>query len=434
MSLDTRGHVEQLEELDARIAKILKTQKASEREELMSCYAKRGSLESDGGLAEAGLADLLRAYAQQESLNGQVDAQDFESLHSAYPAAPPSVESTPFWLWSRLGEGFRRYALDVLLARTDHPEAVTLAIHRSIDCFKRAESAFQKGALGGMEKSRSTHAWILAHRAAARTTLFWMTVSAEKPRNDIFNIAEREFARASKLAPQYRWARRFRAFLFALRGAAGDYRVARGELEAIRTEDPATQSSLNRSIAMLASYDAAPAPGEPGPAASLVDRETAAREALDGAMAAASEDPEDAVALYFGAVATWLLSKVSHDSGAKKRYAKRTSDAIEGARTRALSMISQGYAALAGLELIEDMTNDTPKTEAGREAGLALERLNTIAPDWETRAIFMRDPVWLVAKNERHPALVGKRKALNFDLLRERYTISPVSIHPEDAT
>jgi hypothetical protein len=433
MSVDTKGHVAQLEELDARIAQILRDKKQSEREELMSCYAKRGSLESDGGLAEAGLADLLRAYAQQRDLNLHADAQDFATLLVAYPPTPPTLESTPFWLWSRLGEGFRRYALDVLLARTDRPEDVYEAIHRSIDCFKRAEIAFEKGALGGMERKPSTHAWILAHRAAARTTLFWMSISASQPRDDLFEVADREFRHASELAPGYRWARRFRAFLFALRGKAGDFGVARSELHAIRTDDPATQSSLDRSIAMLASYDAAPAPGESGPAPSLKVREQAAREALDGAMAAASQDPEDAVALYFGAVATWLLSKVSHDEAVRKRYAKRTSDAVEGARTRALSMISQGYAALAGLDLIAIMTNDTTKTQAGREAGVALQRLNAIAPDWETRAIFMRDPVWQTVKNEKHGALLEKHKSLNFDVLREKYKVWPAAMNPEDA-
>jgi hypothetical protein len=433
MSVDKKGHVEQLETLDARIAQILEQKKGAAREELMSCYAKRGSLESDGGLAEAGLADLLRAYAQQNDLNVHADGQEFETLLAAYPETPPTVPSTPFWLWSRLGEGFRRYALDVLLARTDHPEDVYKAIHRSIDCFKRAEVAFEKGALGGMEKSKATLAWILAHRAAARTTLFWMSISASQPRNDLFEVAEREFRHAFELAPGYRWSRRFRAFLYALRGAAGDYRVARGELEAIRTDDPATQSSLNRSIAMLASYDAAPAPGESGPAPANAVREQAARDALDGAMAAASEDPEDAVALYFGAVATWLLGKVSRDEAARMRYAKRTSDAVEGARTRALSMISQGYAALAGLDLITAMTGDTAKTEAGREAGMALQRLSTIAPDWETRAIFMRDPVWQTAKNEKNAALLEKHESLNFDILRDKYKVWPASINPEDA-
>ncbi len=440
-----------IDSLDADIAKIVGSTIAAPgaREALMRYYAKRGSIQVDIGIAEAGLADLLRAYAQADGLNTRVDGHSFDQLHAGFARATPA-ESLPYWLWARLGEGFRRYALDVLLTRSNKERELYAAIHQSIVCFKKADASLEARAYGGSEPTPAIRAWITAHRAAARTTLFWMSVSASEPSERLFRTAEEEFGHAIEQQqgdaahPEYVWAKQFRAFLHALRGAKGDFAVAHAELKSIDTASEATQSSLNRSLAMLSSYDAVPPPAPPGgppegapSAEQLARREAAARAALESAMAAVTQDPEDFMASYFGAVATWILGSISADKAVRARFANRTAAAIEGARARSTSAMSQAYATLVGLELMTAMMQTREHAPAAaKKAADILQRFEDFQPDWETRAIFMRDPVWQTVKNDAqyghvHEALVDLP---NFDALRRKFKVWPGKIDPEDET
>jgi hypothetical protein len=64
-----------------------------------------------------------------------------------------------------------------------------------------------------------------------------------------------------------------------------------------------------------------------------------------------------------------------------------------------------------------------------------LDRLSDFPPDWETRALFMRDPVWQTVKSDEryshiHARLKGRS---NFDALRDKFKVWPAKIDPEDA-
>ena len=214
--------------------------------------------------------------------------------------------------------------------------------------------------------SPAQQAWLHAHRGAAHTLMFSM-----KPDAASFSQAKDDFTRARQLLNPYAWSLQFEAFLHAVRGEVGDFEVARSLLRQIKTDDSMTQSSLNRSLAMLYSYD----------------QETdAAKESVRKGLEAVRLDPEDCTAAYFSAASLHFLNK--------RRVVSEElfTSALESARVRAMNAISQASALLAGIGILQG-DDSIAREFLDRLVKPATSELD-IRPDLETLAMISRDPTW----------------------------------------
>jgi hypothetical protein len=309
------------------------------------------------------------------------------------------------------------------------------------------------------QQKSALYAWVLAHRAAAYTTRYWLSLpvlpskAGEPEREDVrryfktraldskdveaFERAKTDFEAAilcydalvaNATGDQIKgprngraWTRRFIAFLYALRGEPAklkeqsDFERARKHLEDVKSVDGAEQSSLQRSIAMLLSYDAVCRDDDDGigsicNAMQNPQRIAAAKLCVDSAIDAQSRDENEFVAPYFGAVSTWLLSRGPEGAD----YRPDVAPAIQSARVRAQNAISQANAALLGLFVLEAMQGQleyeaaAPDSEQQRAAetvrkaaiaqakALIAKLVNdqTLQLDLESQAMFFRDPAW----------------------------------------
>jgi hypothetical protein len=399
---------------------------------LAAAYLDRGAIKLNMGLSESGLVDLFQAYA---ATRGVDRAQGMAALHDAF-AHDPELASLPSLLLGQIGEGLRLYARDVLLRMVTDEEAVDDTVRASVSAFEAALEAVERegGALKDGGKGR--RGWIKAHQAAAFTTLFWMAVSAGEDGADLFKAAKDGFDEAIDCRTgRYPWAHRFRAFLYAIRGEHEDFGNAVKDLDAAKDVRDGSGAALDRSIAMLLSYEAGSDRANPA------EQLAAARRSLDAAGEGLRLDPDDFMASYFQAVALWRLADLEEDPQARERLRQYVEPAIDAAWSLTINAMSRAYATLAGLAAMNVLSNDegraaslamSPDALRRREsfasmARDALKRFETVRPDWETRAMFIRDPVWHEVKHRKMHALVARHLGDGYDLdrLKEKFAVWP---------
>jgi hypothetical protein len=377
------------------------------------------------GLVEGGLRDLLQAFDQIRDSQTVEDAlgtllgvpaltftKSLESKSALIQIQDPSRLSDDVRELARLGEGLRVYARDVQLSRPidDQLEATVLG---SIACFDKALQIAEreKGAPG-------ERAWLYAHRGAAKMMVYWLllTSSHDEPGNDaLFDQCASDFEVARELMkPEpYPWSLQFSAFLYALRGAEAP-RV-KGQPVAVDDFDRAIEfleevpkgarpSSFQRSLAMLASYNAV------GTSRKKKDpdaRHQAARMSIQQGLAAVEKDQDESLAAYSAAVSYWALyemSKSANNPPETERLRRNTDAAVDAARIRARNTISQALAAIVGLSFVRarlawdddqrDGTGNAKLSEVARESADLQSLFDRVRPDMETRAMFIRDPAW----------------------------------------
>lgn len=402
--------------------------KNATKEGLPRAYAERGSLRSALGSDREGLKDLLRAHALHHG-NARVSRNQDElqqaglvELLEAYlvweEQDAPGLHPIPDWCPDpELGEALRVFARDSLLSltpgNTAHSKLLVGVVVAAVRCFERSlanlEKFNSKALTSGAQ--RKARGWIYAHRAACLTLLYWMRRSAgvdidDAVAKELYDRAESGFSMALEELPEYVWALKFKAFLLALRGGprgAGqmsDFRRARNMLKRVGALDKLPggglkQSSLQRSMAMLFSYDVGDV-HEKGLKELLPDGRDAAVKCIEAAMTAIMEDPEDFLAAYFGVLGTWYMAA---EQGSEFHAAALPS-ALRSAQVRARNAFSQALAALAGLEELQDRLEGKSTSDVFRN----LLKKPDFGLDWETRAIFMRDPLTkLLAKDVRKP-------------------------------
>jgi hypothetical protein len=378
--------------------------------------SKRGRVHADLGLPGNALEDSLRAYLGDEE--GELARMLSDVLHrfkqdpsalAPTPTAPGAASTTDVTtraLSARLGEALRVYIRDVLLSRPPGGEPnVVDVVECSVHLFDRAETDLL-ATRGNVSIDDAELSWIRAHRGAARAINYWTYLangSDEASAEATFAAADRDFE-YSKLqnAAPYVWSVRFHAYLFSVRAQPRDFTKACDLLEIALKVDPCTQSLIERSRAMLFSYQAAAI------ASSLEDRTIAARAGIHAGAAATAVDPDDAVAAYFTAANWWSLATLEQDASKRETHQKAHRAAIETARTRSMNAISQALATLAGLQLMEILTPgpeplaQTPRIEDAQVTKRVNDVLQSLQldfpPDLETQLIFRRDPVWSTVK------------------------------------
>src|SRR5262249_35415264 len=153
----------------------------------------------------------------------------------------------------------------------------------------------------------------------------------------------------------------------------GDLQKAAWLLEKIKdaTSDSHLLSSIERSLAMLLSY---------------AEGEEAARASVDLALTVIEKDAEDYLASYFAAARVSWLAKYAED---RHRYQNHLGAAIQSARVRSRKALSQAYATLASLSVLEALSDSPQRGKAKREAKRILEKFQNgdPYPDLETWAI-----------------------------------------------
>jgi len=330
-------------------------------------YEQRGNLLINLGFAQAGWEDLHQA----EMLAG---------TRMSYSLA------------AKLGEARRVYARDVLLNGPENVGIVYEAIRDSVKYFNYAEAAIKSEASRPDSPDLSpVLAWVYAHRAAAHTLAYWIESASGKPESKHFSYASDDFDEARKRClkgDSADWIDRFQAFLYALRAdkTRGDLQKAAWLLEKIKdaTADSQVRSSIERSLAMLFSYE---------------EGEENARASVDLALSVIGKDAEDYLASYFAAASVSWLAKYAED---RHRYQDHLEAAIQSARVRSSKVLSQAYATLASLSVLEAMSDSPQKSKAKREAKRILQKFHNgdPYPDLETWAILTHDCAWRELEKE----------------------------------
>lgn len=374
------SNIEKLEELERRLG--------AGQTQLGKTYRKLGHLESDLGFSSLGLADVLRAYALQKSPDADVAELTLEELRKKYVVEAFPDPETPFELAVQLGEGLRLYARDVNFSRKGNAlKATAGTLKACLKCFDHA--------VDNCSTDRSDQqAWLWAHRGAARTMTFWLKKSlgtkvvedvfGPKFPKDVFSWAKSDFDAALREQPNYPWCRRFLAFLFTIQGT--DYEEAELHLAKARLHDDTASSALERSKAILF--------------LNLVDQEEnvaydRARLSLGAAVNAMREDPEDFVAAYFAAASRTVLAQ--QPDAKEKRWQEAAESAIASARVRCENSLSQAYACLIGLGVLDYQVQK--KKSPDSPALLAIEHscsqylsfAKDAKIDLETRIVFDRE-------------------------------------------
>lgn len=379
-------------------------------------YRKLGHLESDLGFPATGLEDVLRAYALLRDKTLDLDrlaAMSLQDLLAQYvkKGEPFPVDETPFELAAQLGEGFRLYARDVDFSEDSADLSQTVeTMQRSVRCF---DHAVEKCSTDRVEQ----HAWVLAHRGAARTMGYWLkqtlgttaggTVFGAGSITDLFGQAKRDFDAALRLRPNYPWCRRFLAFLHTLEGS--DFEKACSQLEQARPNGEATDSSLERSMALLFLNLAGQSPE--------TEKERA-KQALASATEAMRQNPEEFMASYCAAASMSILAQGSAATSQTHRSALA---AIASARLRSNNAVSQAYATLIALSVLESALSCSCAKAAEALSGTKAARpdhqetaelcqryvmwAQKVKPDLETRVVFDREILRLKKLKDVDPEL-----------------------------
>jgi len=365
------------------------------------------------GFATAGLRDILlatellpegerdRTEGFDAALEGALGGRDFRGLDQA-----PVL--------TNFAEALRVYARDVQLSRAQD-RLLPKTIERSVDYFGKALELLKP-------EQQESRAWVLAHRAAARMMQYWLGLAASPSAggdDNIFVACEQGFVEACTLFEKakkkpYIWAVQFRAFLYALRGRGNDFDVALGLLTGLPAEVLA-RPTIQRSIAMLASYNAAPHPPE---SRTREQREAAAGASIAAAMDAQRADQDEFLASYSGAVSSWALLDMLPPPPGKNAQGEQQPDphaderlqrlrnaetAVETADIRARNAVSQALVALTGLTFVRaklaiarGANPRGPEVAALSEESGVLQDLieGSEFRDIESRAMVIRDPVW----------------------------------------
>ncbi|HET6339757.1 MAG TPA: hypothetical protein VFG30_41385 [Polyangiales bacterium] len=419
----------ELEELDRRPSESTTDGPAigAEPNKLRANLSQRARVQADLGLARNALEDSIRAYLDEV---GEFDTllsrilEDFKSTSANLKPAQPA--DATFALSARLGESLRVYIRDVVLSRPpqDEPNMVD-AIECSVYLFTQAETELLRAREGDVPDDDTQLAWIRAHRGAARALHYWMLLTnGSSDAGSRFEKAKQDFARTQQQngAP-YVWSTRFLAYLYSLRAEPGDFEQARQLLERVMQFDSSLQSSINRSLAMLFSYEAA------ATGLDATVRRDAARAGVNAGATATREDAEDYVAAYFTAANWWLLAMCEPDQQKREIHQKGHRAAIESARARSMNAISQALVTLAGLQLMESLTPAACETsaqtppiqedKATQDVIQLLDSLQLVFPlDLETRLIFRRDPVWSTIKRFM-PEIYAARLGPAYDKLTQ---------------
>jgi hypothetical protein len=360
-------------------------------------YRKLGHLKADLGFPSSGLADVLQAYALHAGIkvSGATGTLSVDELRRQLRAQIDEPKpGTPFELAAQIGEGLRLYARDVdFSADANRTQPSVETLEQSLRWF---DYAIKQCSTDRVDQQ----AWILAHRAAAFATCFWFRDAlggripkdafAKLDRNDLFICAKQGFDAALRLQPGYAWCRRFLAFLLTLEGS--DFEKAEAHLDRARADGASNDSSLERSRAILFLNMTTKAP----PA----EQRQRARQSLDSATEAMRLDPEEFVAGYFAAASlTILIDADEKRSGLG--FERKQNDAfaaIESARVRSKNAISQAYATLIGLNVLEAHLRKTCRGASSEDAEavyLECEAYMQMAQkahvDLETRVVFDRE-------------------------------------------
>lgn len=374
----------------------LEQQLLGPRGKLQASYRRLGHLKSDLGFPSSGLADVLRAYslyknpAEDRDKLATVTLAELAGEHLSGDVFP--VPGTPFELAVQLGEGLRLYARDVEFSKDSTKLAATLRIIAlSLKCFDYALTSCSTDRV-------DQQAWLLAHRGAALTMLFWvrdaLDPKAVKEKRELFESAKRNFDDALKLQPKYAWCRRFLAFLLTLEGS--DFEKAEAQLEEARADGAANDSSLERSRAILFLNLA----GE----TSREEQYERARQSLDAATEAVRLNTEDNVGAYFAAASLSVLAGEQRASEPVALGTRRYQDAlsaVESARIRSKNAMSQSYATLLCLSVLEAHLYQTAPEGAkppadkieqtNRERQFYMDLAGEVYLDLETRVVFDRE-------------------------------------------
>lgn len=398
-----------------------------------SALSKRSKIHAEFGLTDLALQDCVQAIdgnppgtvgqaleQAQTILGGQLRPTPGSS-----PAAEPA-EVPEYALYARLGEALRVYVRDVLFSETLADSSIMLEkILASIQAFDQAEEKLPPPE--ELSEDDQRRKWIKAHRGAAYSLQYWMLVTNNDPDADrVFRAAEEDFVQSSEFGgKRYVWSIRFHALLVTLRAAKGDFERARGLLNSVIDDAPLAQSSLHRSLSMLFSYETA------AENLNQIVRRSASFEGVAAGGAAVEEDAEDHIAAYFTAANWWFLASTETDPAVKAGHLAAFQAAISSARIRARNSISQSLAGLVGLVLLDafrsqaQTTTDFAVQELSdaqlKELQSLLGFLDSFPPDFETRLIFARDPVWTEVKLTM-PAMFRQLQSaqLNFDKLEQK--------------
>lgn len=377
--------VEEMERLSgvANRPSMMPNEKAPSDAERAEDYRKLGHLRSSHGLVRAGLEDSLRGYALKigvdiPNLIGAGLGQLRKALIDDRAGFP---EGKDFAHIVQLGEALRLYARDVDFSRErDGLTATVRTMTASMRCFDRAIALMQ-------DQPSKQQAWALAHRGAARTMGYWLkkTIQDEVGGDifgaskgegagqnpGVFELAAQDFKDALKKDSGYGWCKQFKAFLLTIRGGENDFDQARHLLETSRELGAPVDSSLERSKSILYFNLVKQGEGE--------QRERA-KASLEHALKALKGDHENFVAAFYAAAA---LQELAGTGAAKDKV---LDSAIQNARLRAQNSISQAYAVLIGLSVLDSSRGVEPPREHGEYLKLAMAH----TPDLETRIVFDR--------------------------------------------
>lgn len=393
-------------------------------------YRKLGHLKADLGFPSSGLADVLQAYAlhvgnvTSAETAGTLSVEDLRrKLDKLLDNPQPG---TPFELAAQIGEGLRLYARDVdFSADSQKTEPSVLTLGQSLRWF---DYAIDKCSTDRPDQ----HAWILAHRGAAYTTCFWFRDALGEAikaaafsglgSRELFIRAKRDFDAALRLQPGYAWCRRFLAFLLTLEGV--DYEKAVSHLERARTDGAVNDASLERSRAILFLNMTTKA--------SARERRQRACQSLDSATEAMRLDPEEFVAGYFAAASLTILTD-SEETRSGIGFQRRQNDtfaAIDSARIRSKNAISQAYATLVGLNVLEAHLRKTcqdSNAERAKAVYAECESYMDLAQkahvDLETRVVFDRE----IRRLRGLSGLSEQLKSRLDDFLNQKYRAAPQS-------
>lgn len=326
--------------------------------------ARRGALRMAMSLSKEALKDLSQAARE-------TDDKDPEA----------------YWVHAQLGEAHRLYVRDVLL---NDPASASQIQQHLLSAVAEFEYALK---LPGSAKP-DAGAWILAHCATARSTIFW---SAKNGTNQavcpkLFDLAKSDFDAALKLKPNYPWCKMSLGILHTLRGEQADLIEAEKQLAEAVQLSPQLGVWQNKYMGLLRSYGVTgqPQPKEPAKnAAEEAERalakaaaEEAAKAAVEFAGNDANSDPEEIQSpFHLAACLAWLKENAANG----KDYEEHLNAAVLSARRRATNAISNATMILVGLHLIQG------KPEAAKE--LFASVANQL--DVETLEVFSRSPAFV---------------------------------------
>src|SRR5262249_30552715 len=124
-----------------------------------------------------------------------------------------------------------------------------------------------------------------------------------------------------------------------------------------------------------------------------------ARASVDLALGILEKDADDYLASYSAAASVSWLAKYAEDAHRYRDYLDAT---IQCARARSSKALSQAYATLASLSVLEALSDSPQKANAKKEAKRILAKFHEgdPYPDLETWAILAHDSAWRELEKE----------------------------------